>query len=250
MSNLILKYKDSLGTVHSQSVVYLSLKGFDEPEKARYAPDIIWEKMDGSRETAYVGFQKNIIADLGVIQSYSVHQFILAFLGAQTKSIYYPSAIGVNEIFVAPNNSEYEDEWVNNCKLGKKFVLDVYEAIVLTQWVDYPAPIPDTDLYIKTHVKVTGTQASPEEFITNDPLGKLENDSTGQNYPAISLLSYVVTVFCNGTPYQSRKVNQVGLVEQSGSNIKFYLALDDAGSDSSDGYSYFDIVIALEAIPV
>ena len=101
-------------------------------------------------------------------------------------------------------------------------------------------------MYIKLKVKIEGTQAAPETFTTNS--GKLQYNYGTTPFPGISLLSYIVSVFCNSTPYQDAKINQVGDVTQSGSNISFQLAVSDSGNPSSDDFYYTDLTIGLQAI--
>lgn len=106
---------------------------------------------------------------------------------------------------------------------------------------------PNEDLvYIKTKIKVEGTQASPELFITNS--GKLLYNYGTTPFPEINLANAIVSVECNGTPYQDTTTcNQVGDISQSGANIAFSLAINDIGDPSDDGFFYFDITIKLQS---
>jgi len=135
---------------------------------------------------------------------------------------------------------------LNGFKSEKLFTFELLESIVRTEWPSGIAPIADTDMYIAKKIKIVGTQNSPEVFTTN--VGKLLYNFGTTAFPSISLLSYNVAIFCNSTPYQDAKVNQVGDVTQSGSNISFQLAVSDTGNASGDTFFYADITIALQAI--
>jgi len=105
----------------------------------------------------------------------------------------------------------------------------------------------DEIMYLKRHVKIEGTEASPETFTTN--VGKLATDETAQNYPAFSDSTHVFHVEVNGTPYQDAKIHIITQPSISGGNITFTAAVSGSGNMSGDGYAYADIAIFLQAKP-
>jgi hypothetical protein len=240
------KYLDSLGNVQTHIFDVLSVRGVDKPWKWRNVPDKVFDISDGGKRTEYRGFKRIFSVELAVLQAYE--DYIQAFLQADTKSITYQGTNLISEENqVVFESAEYENEWIGDCELAKKYVIEFVESTIRTFWPVPTVPVIADDLmYIKTKVKIEGTQASPETFTTN--AGKLQYNYGTTAFPSISLLSYVVTVICNGVPKQDAKCNQVGDITQSGSNISFQLAVSDAGNPSGDGFFYFDIIIVLQAI--
>jgi len=98
--------------------------------------------------------------------------------------------------------------------------------------------------YTVRKVKVVGTKASPEEFTTG--LGKLAYLYGATAFPAIDLSVLSVSVSCNETLYQDAEIWCVSVPVQSGTGIKFNLAISDTGSASSDGNFYCDITFYLQ----
>jgi hypothetical protein len=240
------RYLDSVGTVHSNTFDTLFIRGGEMPWKWRYVPNNIFEKADGSKETKFRAFQRIFSIELRALNAYE--DFIRAFLQASTKSITYQGLnILSEESFIVFESAEYENEWHNDFKLTKRYVIEFVESRVRTVWPPYsPPPTTDDLMYIAKKIKIIGTQASPETFTTN--AGQLLFNYGTTVYPSISLLSYVVTVIANGAPYQDAKINQVGDITQSGSDITFKLAVSDSGNPSSDTFFYADITIGLQAI--
>ena len=136
---------------------------------------------------------------------------------------------------------------LNGFKAEKLFTFELLESVVRTEWPSTTIiPIPDTDVYIIKKVKIVGTNASQESFTTNS--GKLQYNYGTTPLPSINLLSYIVSIVANGAIYQDAKINQVGNITQSGSNISFSLAVSDTGNASGDTFFYADIIITLQAI--
>jgi len=136
---------------------------------------------------------------------------------------------------------------LNGFKAEKLFTFELLESVVRTEWPSTTIiPIPDTHEYIIKKVKIVGTNASHESFTTNS--GKLQYNYGTTPLPSINLLSYIVSIVANGAIYQDAKINQVGNITQSGSNISFSLAVSDTGNASDDTFFYADIIITLQAI--
>jgi hypothetical protein len=245
MQNGIFKYLDSIGVVHTQSFAMLSVKGCDDPDRVELVPPIRYDMRDGYAETAFKGFRRVITMELNVLSAYE--DYIRAFLQAQSKSVTWQGRNIVSEqVQVVWEGETYENEWIDNYEGSKKYILELRENTIRTVWPVPINPVENMIGYIKTKVKIAGTQTSPETFTTNS--GKLQYNYGTTVYPPISLLSYVVSVIANGAPYQDGKINQVGDVTQSGNNITFQLAVSDAGNPSADTYFYADIAIILQEI--
>ena len=136
---------------------------------------------------------------------------------------------------------------LNGFKAEKLFTFELLESVVRTEWPSTTIiPIPDTDVYIIKKVKIVGTNTSQESFTTNS--GKLQYNYGTTPLPSINLLSYIVSIVAIGAIYQDAKINQVGNITQSGSNISFFLAVSDTGNASDDTFFYADIIITLQAI--
>lgn len=246
METATLRYLDSLGTVQKKDFEVLSVEGLDIPKKLRFIPPQIYDIVDGSKATEYRGFQKIIGVSLSPINSNET--FIEKFLQAGTKSLAYQGINVVSEEDqVVFETAEFESEHFDGFKYEKLYKFELTEKTVRHVWGFPTIPIVDNMIgYIKIKVKIEGTQASPETLTTNT--GKLAYNFNTTVFPAISLLNYNVSVICNGTPYQSGKINQVGDVSQSGSDITFQLAHSDSENPSDDGFWYADLVIVLQAI--
>lgn len=245
MQNATFKYLDSLGVVQTHVFDVLDVRGVDKPWKWRLVPDKIFDIADGSKRTEYRGIQRVFLIKLAVLQNQE--SYIQAFLKADAKSITYQGTnLVAEEDQVVYESPEYENEWLEECGLLKYYVIELVESTVRTEWHVPKKPTGDDIIYIKKNVRVEGTQASPETFLTNT--GKLQYNYGTTVFPDISLLSYNASIICNGVPLQDGKCNQVGEVTQSGSDITFQLAVSDSGNPSNDGFFYFDILIVLQEI--
>ena len=237
---------DSLGNVQKKTFTTLSVRGSDTPFKVRFVPpEAFYKSVDGSSRTNYQGFQRIIQVELGAINA--DEDFIRAFFQAASKSFAYQgSNIIAEEVQVVYESPSFEDTWFDNFKYTKKYVFELTENTVRTEWPSPLQPILVDIVYLAKNIKVEGTQATPETFITNS--GKLNYNYGTTKFPGISLLSYIVSISCNATPMQDAKCNQVGDVTQSGSNISFQLAVSDSGNPAPDGFYYFDLQINLQQI--
>jgi hypothetical protein len=231
---------DSLGSVQKKTFTTLSVRGLDIPFKVKFVPpEAFYKPVDGSSRTNYQGFQRIIQVELGAINS--DEDFIRAFFQAATKSFAYQgSNIVAEEVQVVYESPSFEDTWFDNFKYTKKYVFELTENIIRTEWSIPKQPEDNLGfIYLKSKVVIAGIQGSPEIFTTNS--GKLSTDAWGNTYPNISLLSHKVTVIT--VPYQSGKINQTDIISQAGSNISFPLAHSDSENPSDDGFWYADIII-------
>ncbi|MBE3088407.1 MAG: hypothetical protein IMZ71_04770, partial [Chloroflexi bacterium] len=240
MAQATFKYLDSVGVVHTQSFDITYIKGLDDVDKVRFVPPILYDIVDGSKETAFKGFQRIITVEL---QSINTNEdYLRVFLQADSKSITYTGATLVaEECQIVFESTDYENEWLNDFQYTKRYILEIVENTVRTFFPVPIAPVDNMIGYIKTKDKIVGTQATPEFFEIN--VSKLQYNYGTTVYPTISLLSYNVSIIANGAPYQDAKINNYGDIAQNGDNIRFYLAVSDTGSPSDDGFYYTDIVI-------
>ena len=253
-STAVFKYIDSSLTTQSRSIQVISVRGFDDPDLVQFVPPVQNNLVDGSIETQFKGFRRVLTFDCGVLSDDTDRRFILAWNAANTRSIVYVSPdLGSEEIIVTLDYNhgatafEYNNNWINDFIGGKQFIIQIVENAIRRTWYNYvPASGVDV-IYIAKKIKVTGTQASPQTFQTNS--GALATDATGQVFPAMSLVSWAISVICNGVPYQETQINQVGAITNVGTDISFQLAVSDAGNPSGDGFFYTDLLICLEAIP-
>jgi hypothetical protein len=248
VDQLTLKYLDSSSILHSQTFNVLSVKGFDDPDKVQLVPPYQPVMVDGSIQDYIKGFRRIITADLGVVASSVDRRTIQSFLRAQTKSIVYQgSQVLAEEVFVNLQDvSGYQNEWKWDFEGARYFVLQILENQIRTVWPVSFLPSDNMTGYIIYHVKIEGTQASPETFQTNS--GKLQYNFGTTPFPVMNLTTYNITVIANGAKYQDANINQVGTTAQAGNNISFQLSVSDLGNPSGDGYYYADIVFLLQAL--
>jgi hypothetical protein len=236
----ILKYLDS-GTLYTQSLEVINIRGLTTPYKWELVPKIINEFSDGHKETQYKGFRRIIGVELAPVHDYE--DFIRKFLKADSKSLTYNlDSVVTDSGNLTFDEGELENAWADDYRNTELFTFELKEDAIRTVWPS--SPVDNMTGCIKAKVKIEGTQTSPETFTTN--VGKLLTMQNGQSYPTISLLSYNPSVLLS--EYQAATVNRVGDIAQSGGNITFQLAVDDIGNPSDDGYYYADIVIVLQAI--
>lgn len=248
MDTITCKYLDSSGVVHSKTLGVVIVKGFDAPDKIEFVPQVVYDYADGRLRTQFRGFRRTPHIEGAITNDATVFQFLLLWQNANTKSISYQGfAILAEEVgFVPLDEKGFEIEWNQDYALAKKFILDIVESGIHSA---FPIPIPittDDIVYIAKKVKITGTESSPEIFTTNS--GKLQYNYGVTPFPAISLLTYNVSVDIDGTPYQDCHFFIVSDVSQSGENITFSVARSHAGKPSGDGFYYADIKIMLQQI--
>lgn len=242
-----LRYVKS-GTTYSQAFNVLSVRGYDDADSIQLVPPYQAELVDGSARSYFKGFRRVITIDFGVVASSVDRRTLLEFWQSNTRSIVYlGNQVLAEEVYVSPEDvSGYENEWLWNTLLARRYILRVLENQIHTS---FPVIFPPSDTmigYTINHVKIEGTQASPELFTTNSD--KLRYNYGTTPFPTMSLTNYIITVIANGAPYQDAKINQVGVTVQNGNNIDFSLAVSDGGSASDDGFYYADITFLMQAI--
>lgn len=246
MAATTFKYLDSLGVVHTQAFDVLSVLGFDRPHKWKLVPPLVHDIVDGSKRTQYVGFQRIFTIELRALNSNE--DYIRAFLQAATKSATYQGDnIIAEENHVVFESAEYEDEWFNEFCKTKRYVIELTESTARTIWPTPTSPSVVDIMYFTNNVEITGTYESPQTLTTNS--GGLALRENGQAYPAISLLSYKVTVVVQPS-YGTEATFGVTNIQQAGANISFQVFMSAGGrARLSDGKFYGNVVIGLETIP-
>ncbi len=243
MEYCTLKYYDEEGSLQSQSFVSFYVKGVDRPWKWQMVPAKTIEAIDGNKRTHWLGFRRFIGVKLAPI--YEDEDFIEAFFQANRRIIEYQG----NFLVLAKatgivNEVEYENEWYDGCCFAKIYAFEFQDSKV---WKTWPTPVKyDEDMYIKRHVQVEGTQNGPELFETNS--GKLQYNYETTPFPSFDDETDLISVECNGAPYQDAKINLVGEPFTEGGVLKFYLAIADGGRPADDGNVYTDIVIKVQEL--
>ena len=244
MEAVTVKYKNS-GTVYSQAFGALSVRGFDNPDKVSFFPPILYDKIDGSKETAFKGFRRIITVDLGVVSSRDNRKLVQSFLDSNDKFILFKGEeTEIRQARVVFENGEYENDWKWDTNLGRSFSLELIENSIHTRW---PWPPSDTMIgYSINNVLLIGTQEAPEYFVTNVDKLLYRFGTTG--WPDINIDDYNIT-FVFG-PYSNFTVNQVGAIDQVGTNIGFYLAMGSnpmaISGGTYDGQIRTDVTILLD----
>lgn len=235
-----LKYTVGV-TDYTRSYNLLALKGFNFPDAVQFFPGINRTMLDGSLQRRNIGMRRAITCDFGVLQDSDDAAFLMNFLNAESASITYSSV----EIAVVPFIPDgFENQWLDDCELGRRFIGQFLETVINEAWPDFiPTPSTAHVAYIKYNVEVTGTPASPETFTTNS--GKLATMQNGSPYPTIDLGTYTVDVQIQSL--QDCQITVVkGSLAQAGSDITFQLQRSDAGIPASDGKYYATITLIIQ----
>jgi hypothetical protein len=240
-STITFRYRSGV-TNYSRTFNTLSIKGLTQPDKVLLWPPLRFRMSDGSMSTEFRGFRRVITATLGVLQEDADRTFILNFLQANDRWIYFGT--GVASIYCVLLDPEgFANEWKYDTSIMRYYDIRLLENVTYTVWPELVEPTADELLYIKSKVEITGTEASPQTFTTN--AGALATDDTGNPYPAINLAAYAVTVIL--TEHQDSLVNRISDITQSGTDIAFTVAHSDVGNAYSDGKWYATIAIGLQA---
>jgi len=220
----------------------LAVRGLDEPDIIELVPPLQLYAADGHILEYIKGFRRCPFVTLGVLQEEADRTFILNFLQANDRWIYFGT--GVASVYCVLLDPEgFANEWKHDTSIMRYYDIQLLENVTYTVWPELVEPTADELLYIKSKVEITGTEASPQTFTTN--AGALATDDTGNPYPAINLAAYAVTVIL--TEHQDSLVNRISDITQSGTDIAFTVAHSDVGNAYSDGKWYATISIALQA---
>lgn len=238
-----LLYYDSGGTQHTQTFDALRVKGVDPSDNLEQFPGVIFKAVDGSYVQPTIGTRRHFNIDLGVLQAYTDRLFCANYMVANRKVLTYTHD-GINEIALSVVNEDalrpLKTEWLDNVEIARFVTLAVQESQIQFQFTPSNPVIVDTDMYLKVKVAITGTDASPEHFVTNS--GKLATcDAPSGSYPAFNAATQKFSIGFDER--QDCSIHQVGEIAVVSGNLDFYLAASDyAGSDAS-GTIYSDIKI-------
>jgi hypothetical protein len=126
-------------TINAGSYVDLkvmSIKGMDDPDWFELYPAIVNTALDGSKETQFTSFRRKVRVDCGVVADRNNRIGILYWLLDNGRTIDY-GAYGVGNgrettLPFVPMQTEFENEWIEDCSLMRRFVLEVDESVVRT----------------------------------------------------------------------------------------------------------------------
>lgn len=93
MDSIKLIYTDSADAQQVITMNVIAVRGLDDPDSVLFFPPLLYDFMDGSKKTAFVGFRRKIMLDFGVVADKAKHTSILAFLQSNTRYLYYQSPI-------------------------------------------------------------------------------------------------------------------------------------------------------------
>lgn len=237
MTTLTLKYVEG-STTRSRNVNVLAVKGLTTPDMSERV-GTVHQYLDGNSEQEVLGFKKVIMVDFGVVSSREDKAFVGAFLTANKCYV----ATGDYEDEVVAASEEFVDEWLEDVELGKRFVPIFKTVGKFKRWSKKPT---ETEImYLKSNVEVVGTESNPEQFETN--VGKLLTDDTGNPFPTFNASTHVHEVAVHSR--QEAIVHRIDTPTVVGGNLRFKLAVQDAGKPSADGKFYCDISITLQVRP-
>lgn len=104
-----------------------SEKGILSPESYSFYPEIINTYLDGSQESQIQSFIRNIEINLGVVADRNNRLALLYWLLDNDREIGY---LLEPHIAVVPERSDgYENEWIENISLARKYVIRMQESI-------------------------------------------------------------------------------------------------------------------------
>jgi hypothetical protein len=131
-----LNYTPSGGALTYVDLRILSIKGQDDPDWFELFPAIVNTALDGSKESQFRAFRRKVRVDCGVVLERASRIAILYWLLDNARTIDYGvagtgSGAETSLPFV-PMDTEYENEWMEDCSLMRRFVIEMDESIVRT----------------------------------------------------------------------------------------------------------------------
>jgi hypothetical protein len=131
-----LNYTPSGGSLTYVDLKILSIKGQDDPDWFEFYPAIVNAALDGSKETQFKAFRRKVRVDCGVVDSRVNRIAILYWLLDNARTIDYGVAgVGAGAettLPFVPMATDYENEWIEDCSLMRRFVLEMDESVVRT----------------------------------------------------------------------------------------------------------------------
>lgn len=242
MESLTLKYTSGL-TVFSRDFNLVGTRGFSSPWICKILVKS-YKHLDGLISSKVLGFKRRIQLDFGVLTNSADIDFLLLFFTGTNRRLVKDNIVSRVDL---ENYEEYSNEWLDNCELGRQFVVDLIESTILLAWPTQQIQVGDM-AYIAIKVEVTGTPEAPEQFETN--VGKLALDSTGHSYPNFDSDTHIFHIDVDGLTYQECRIyipdGVINEPSEVSGNLKFKLSRGNSGEAASDGKFYCNIVIILQ----
>jgi hypothetical protein len=107
----------------------LSEKGISDPDWFEFYPAITNTYLDGSKDNQFKAFRRKVRVDLGVVADRTSRLAILYWFLDNARTIDYGSETALPFVLM---QTEYENEWIENCSLMRRFVLEFDESTVRT----------------------------------------------------------------------------------------------------------------------
>jgi hypothetical protein len=107
----------------------MSEKGITDPDWFEFYPAIVNTYLDGSKESQFKAFRRKVRVDCGVVADRNNRLGILYWLLDNARTIDYGSETALPFV---PMQTEYENEWIEDCSLMRRFVLEFDESTVRT----------------------------------------------------------------------------------------------------------------------
>jgi hypothetical protein len=226
------------GTTRSRQIDILAVKGSSTPDSVRIVA-ANHEYLDGSAERQVLGFNKRIAVDFGVLVDKDDRAFVSDFILGDTKCVEFSDQADD----VVLESEEYATRWLQEIELGRRFTLELLGSVLYRNW---GRKATETEImYLKSNVKIEGTETNPETFTTN--VGKLATDDTGKSYPVFSDVTHVFLVALNAEKNCQATFAMVkDSVAVVAGNLTFQAFVSDYGSAAADGFYYASIAIFLQ----
>jgi hypothetical protein len=114
----------------------LAIVGQDDPDWFELYPAIVNTYLDGTKGTQFQGFRRRVRVDLGVVSTRSDRLAILYWMLDNARTIDYgvagSGAGAETSLPFVPQQTEYQNEWIENCSLMRRFVLELDESVIRT----------------------------------------------------------------------------------------------------------------------
>ena len=107
-----------------------AVKGIHDPEYFDLYPAIVNVYLDGSKSSQFKAFRRKIRIDFGVVAAWADREKILLWMLDNDRKIGYEWEY---DISVVPQNADgYENEWLENISIARKYVFELDETSVRT----------------------------------------------------------------------------------------------------------------------
>lgn len=117
---------------------YLSIRGLDDPDDIRPFPAVRNDIIDGSSNTQFKAFGRNITVDLGPVLSRNARIILLYWYIDNNRTLDYNSAdSGLSEAGLSVNpkdTSDFKNTWLQGFSGARAITLALQEAIVRTSF--------------------------------------------------------------------------------------------------------------------